>query len=107
MRGSLSVVLALALATGCHRAKPTVPAWPAPSTTADDGGESIDPHPTAVATSIEKSGDDDEVVGPTTEIVAKPTATVEVDKPATVSPPVQSTPDEVIMSEEIIIEIDD
>jgi hypothetical protein len=104
MRG-LPLVLFL---VACGSKAPAGPAWPAASTTADDGGESIDPHPTAVATSIEASDDKaDEKPADQPEIVAKPgTTAAEPDKPATVSPPTPIT-DDVIMSEEIIIEIED
>jgi hypothetical protein len=108
MRGWLPVLFVVAIAA-CGSKPPPGPAWPAASTTADDGGESIDPHPTAVATSIESSKDDDEDEKPADqpEIVAKPGAAVsEPSTPATVSPPTPVT-DDVIMSEEIIIEIED
>lgn len=109
MRGRLSVVLLALAFAGCHSAKPASPAWPAPSTTAEDGGESIEPHSTAVAASIERSDSDDEddaSVDVPAEIPAK-AATPEPDKPPTISPPTQPTSDDVIISEEIIIEIDD
>ena len=109
MRGSLRVaVLAVAIAaTGCHQAKPVALAWPTPSTTADDGGESIEPA-TTVASAVEKTDDAAVEAAPAAEIVAKPgAAAAEPEKPATVSPPTQPASDEVIMSEEIIIEIED
>jgi hypothetical protein len=107
MRGLLSVLLVVAIAA-CGSKPPTGPAWPAPSTTADDGGESLEPRSTAVATAIEKSEDEaPEKPADQPEIVAKPgAAAAEPETPATVSPPT-SVSDDVIMSEEIIIEIED
>jgi len=109
MRGWLPVLFVVAIAA-CGSKPPPGPAWPAASTTADDGGESLDPHPTAVATSIESSkdvADEDEKPADQPEIVAKPGAAVsQPSTPATVSPPTPVT-DDVIMSEEIIIEIED
>lgn len=106
-----SVWFAIVLAAaGCTGAKPTGPAWPAPSTTADDGGESIEPRDTSVAAAIEKADDSDAepAATPTAEIVAKPGATAEpADRPVTLSPPTHPTTDDVIITEEIIIEIDD
>ncbi len=111
MRRSLLAVAVLTIAIGCQKAKPVGPAWPAPSTTADDGGQSIDPPPTAVATLIEKSkddDDDDDKAKPDAEIIPKPgAASAEPEKSAVDAPASQATSDEVIMSEEIIIEIED
>ena len=96
--------LAIAIA-GCHPQKATGTAWPAASTTADDGGESIEPR-AAVTASVEKADEVDDVTA-VPEIVAKPgAAAAEPDKVPTVTAPTQPT-DDVIMSEEIIIEIDD
>ncbi len=106
---SLIVALALAFATGCHKASSTGPAWPASSTTAEDGGESIEPRSTAVAASVEKSEDvaDEKDEKPAADTAEKPAAASEPEKAPTVSPPTQPKDDEVIMSEEIIIEIDE
>jgi hypothetical protein len=105
----LAVALALPLGAGCHKASSSGPAWPAPSKTAEDGGESIEPRSTAVAASVEKSEDvtaekDDK---PATEAAEKPATASEPDKAPTLSPATQPKDDEVIMSEEIIIEIDE
>jgi hypothetical protein len=103
-----SVVVAILLGTAaCHGAKQTGPAWPAPSTTADDGGESIAPRDHAVA-AVEKSADasdDDDVVKP--DDTAKPAAASE-DKPATpAAQPATPAADDVFITDDIIIEIDD
>ncbi len=106
MRGWLSAVVFALATTGCQHAKTVPLGWPAASTTADDGGESIEPHPTSVATAVETS-DDDEAVAAVVVPDAKPAVVPEADKPATVTPPTQPPDGEVIMSEEIIIDIDD
>lgn len=102
-RLALLAVFALA---ACSHAKAKGPAWPEPSKTADDGGESLAPHEASpIAAAIEKSNDatpdaDDKPAA------AAPAAAVE-DKPATVSQPTTPASDDTIMSDEIIIEIDD
>lgn len=103
-----SVVVAILLAAGaCHGAKQTGPAWPAPSTTEDDGGESIAPRDHTVAV-VEKSADDvddDEKVKPAD--AAKPAVATD-DKPAPpAAQPTTPEVDEVIITDDIIIEIDD
>lgn len=103
-----SVVVAILLGlAACHGAKQTGPAWPAPSTTADDGGESISPHEQTVAAAVEKSADadkDDEDDKPADE--AKPDAASD-DKPATPSAQPTAPADDVIITDDIIIEIED
>ena len=69
----------------CGNAKASGPKWPEPSKTAEDGGESLAPRPSA-----------------TYAVVAEKAAEVEEDKPAATTPA-----EEVITTEEIIIEIDD
>lgn len=109
MRGCVTVLVCVLAAAGCQRSAATGPAWPAPAITDDDGGESLEPRQTSVATALEKA-DDDEPVEPVVE-AAKPAATpapaAEPETAAAVSPPTQPTTDEVIIHEEIIIEIED
>ena len=105
-----SLLLAILVAgAGCHGSKQTGPAWPAPSTTADDGGESIAPRETSVAAAVESSDEKDEPVA--TAAAAEPAKSAATpdsgDKPATVSAPTQPATDDLMISEEIIIEIDD
>jgi hypothetical protein len=105
VRGLLLFAL---LAGGCHGAKQTGPTWPAPSKTADDGGESIAPRTVGVASSLERAEDvkhedvDDEEKVPD---APKPAASTSGDKPA--EPSSQPVIDDVIMTDEVIIEIDD
>ena len=105
MRRLLLLVLAVA---ACGAPKATGPKWPEPSKTVEDGGESIEPHPSSTyAAAIEKSADVDEDK-PAAAAAATPAAASTDDKPATVTTPTaQPVIDEVIMTEEIIIEIDD
>ena len=102
---AFAVVVALG---ACSHGKATGPAWPAPDKPDPDDrdGESIAPHEAStVATALEKSDEsaakkDDE------PDEAVPAAATE-DKPATPAPSTQPSTDDVIMSDEIIIEIDD
>ncbi|HEY5945582.1 MAG TPA: hypothetical protein VIV40_08820 [Kofleriaceae bacterium] len=99
------LILVAALAA-CSHSKASGPKWPEPSTTAEDGGESIAPRPsTTYAAAIEKSADveDDK---PAAAVPATPAAATGDDKPAATPAAAPST-DDVIMTEEIIIEIDD
>jgi hypothetical protein len=103
-----TLVFLLAGSIGCHGAKATGPAWPAPSTTADDGGESIELQTTTVAASVEKSADaeKDEPSKPAAE--DKPAAPAAEDKSPTLSQP-QPAPstDDILMTDDLIIEIDE
>ncbi|HEY5920183.1 MAG TPA: hypothetical protein VIV11_00875 [Kofleriaceae bacterium] len=100
-------LLLVLVVAACGAPKATGPKWPEPSKTADDGGESIEPHPSATyAAAIEKSADTDEK--PAEATVATPAAAASDDKPATATPSIsQPVIDEVITTEEIIIEIED
>lgn len=102
-----ALLLVVALAA-CGPSKSKGPAWPAPSTTAEDGGESVAPQPSATYTAaIERSADADAKPAAETASAApgdKPTE----DKPATT--PTMSQPttiEDVFMSEDIIIEIEE
>jgi hypothetical protein len=94
----------------CTSAKPSGPAWPKMAETdpKEDGGESIDPRESnAVAAVIEKSEEPAEkkTEGEAATPAAATTATDE--KPAVPAAPTTAPTDEVITTEEIIIEIDD
>jgi hypothetical protein len=94
---------------GCGSAKAAGPKWPAPSTTAEDGGESLEPKPTATyAAALEKSAEA-EKKPEAKDIEDKPAATTTDDKPAT-TPSTEDKPattDDVMMTEEIVIEIEE
>jgi hypothetical protein len=104
------VVIAIALlASACGSRKASGPAWPEPSTTAEDGGESIEPRPTATyAAALEKSDAKAEEKTTAAASDEKPAASESKtdEKPATSS---ESSPtlEEILMTEEIIIEIEE
>jgi len=99
-------LLFVVMLSACTHAHTTGPAWPEPSKTADDGGESIAPHETsAVAAAIEKSEEPAEKAAAAEPEAAAKEAPAE-DKPAA-APAASPANDDVIMSDEIIIEIDD
>ena len=92
---------------GCGHPRTSGPKWPEPSKTADDGGESVAPAPSATyAAAIEKSAEasDDKPAAATS---STPSAKPDDDKPATAPAESKPTVEDVFMSEEIIIEIDD
>lgn len=100
------LVLVLVLA-GCGHSKASGPAWPAPSTTAEDGGESLDPKPSAsYAAAVEKS---EEPEPAKEEPAAEEAPTPEEDSSAAPETPEAAEPDsdEPVTTEEITIEIDD
>jgi hypothetical protein len=100
------LLLALAL-IGCGNAKASGPKWPEPSTTAEDGGESIAPRPSATyAVVAEKAAETEEAKPTPTATEAKPAAAATDDKPAA-TPTTTAPAEEVITTEEIVIEIDD
>lgn len=104
--GGLVIALVSTLAA-CHGQKVDSPAWPAASTTADDGGESLEPRPTSVASAVESSGSDEEEPAAVTDDVKPAAAPATPDTPGAAAPTGASPQGEVIMSDEIIIEIDD
>lgn len=106
MRRLLFVVIALAGA--CSHAKPSGPAWPEMAKTdpEEDGGESIAPR-TSIAAVIEKSAEPEEKrAEPEAEKPAATAATTDDDKAAPSDAPTPPATDDVINTEEIIIEID-
>lgn len=107
MRRVMLLMLAAGIAA-CGHGKQSGPAWPTPSTTADDGGESIEPRASsAVAAAIEKADEpeDKDAADPTEEKVE--TAAPSKDEPGQAPSASQPTQDDVIMTDEIIIEIED
>lgn len=103
-----SLLLAIVVAaSGCHGAKQTGPAWPAPSTTADDGGQSIEPRPTSVATSVEKSADNDDEDDKKADAPAAKSAATDEKPASTPTLPSAQPTEPVMLDDEIIIEVDD
>ena len=106
----MRAVLLSVLLVACGSPKTKGPAWPEPSKTADDGGESLAPRETSVAAAVEKSESDDDADDKPAEPAAKPAATAEpAEKPATTPTISQPQPivDDVIITEDIIIDIDE
>ena len=99
------MLLVVAL-VGCGRSKASGPAWPEASKTADDGGESIAPRPTATYAAVAEKASEPEPDKADAAPAATPAATTE-DKPAATPAATVTAPEEVITTEEIIIEIDD
>jgi len=106
----LAIALVSAVAA-CHGHRVDAPAWPAPSTTADDGGESIAPRRPAVAAAIEASEDDADADTDDDALAAKSDGSPAADANDADAPGTDSTDaspqGDVIMSDEIIIEIED
>lgn len=82
------------------------PAWPKSAARETDGGESLAPKPGSVVVSA-ADDDDDIVVAVPEKPAAK--ATVSEDKPETPRPvsPTVTAPDDIINTDDLIIEIDD
>jgi hypothetical protein len=100
------LLLAFALMS-CGNAKASGPKWPEPSKTADDGGESIAPRPSASYAAVAETAAEAEEEKPADKPAAATPAASTDDKPAT-TPATTTTPtEEVITTEEIIIEIED
>jgi hypothetical protein len=100
------VVLALA---ACAAPTARGPAWPRSRARDVDGGESLAPRAAARAVAAAAAADDkaDKLDRPATDKPAAPTggaATPATDKPAT---PAATTSDEPVMTEEIVIEVED
>jgi hypothetical protein len=92
----------------CGRGKASGPAWPAPSTTAEDGGESLEPRETStVAAALEKSEEPEDKKAEPAATPAAESPSDTGEKPAATPVPSPPIVDDVIMSDEIIIEIED
>ncbi len=98
MRLALLAVLLGACAVSSHE-----PAWPKGHTSETDGGESLAPHVARVVATAAKTDDDKPA---TPAVTTAPAAAATNATPAAVTAPAAAT-EEVIQSEEIIIEIDD
>lgn len=103
------VFLALVLLAGCGSSQVKGPAWPAPSTTAEDGGESLDPRPSAkYAAAVEKSAEPEPEENEAAEEPKVAADDEESEDTPEATPAAAQVPDEEeLMTEEIIIEIED
>jgi hypothetical protein len=108
MHRLLLVVAASVALAACGHSKASGPKWPEPSAKDEDGGESIAPRPSAqYAAAVEKSTDvDDDKPGDAKSDT--PATTSSGDTPAAAAAATsQPASDEPIMTDEIIIEIDE
>lgn len=103
------VFVALVLLAGCGSSPVTGPAWPAPSTTTEDGGESVDPRPSAkYAAAVEKSAEPEPKEKDAAEEPKVAADDEETEDMPEATPAAAQVPDdEELMTEEIIIEIED
>lgn len=102
--GLLVIVLA-----GCSTPAASGPAWPKPAVRGSDGGESLAPRPAAraIAAIVEDDKPADKAAA---DKPAAPPAGIPggsaADKPAAITP-AATPPDDPIMTEDIVIEIED
>jgi len=98
-------LLAVVLAS-CTHAATTSPAWPKASEPEKDGGESLAPHESKqISVAVEKSADETK---PEAKAEVKPAAAAPAEAGATPAAATATQPtEESIMSEEIIIDVDD
>lgn len=91
-------------------AKRSAPAWPKMTEKEVDGGESLAPKPSAVATADKDDDEDDAVEAKPAEKTekadAKPADKTET-KPADTKPDAKPSEEVIITTEEIVIEIDE
>ena len=98
---SFALVLLLAACGGSSRE----PAWPKQHVSENDGGESLAPHGSRSAAVAITSTGDDEAKPATAAIEAKPAATADATPAAAV--PAAPATEEVLQTEEIVIEVDE
>ena len=98
-------VAVMLLGAGCSGRAAHGPAWPRPHDKLADGGESLAPRVANPITAAAAAGDDVAIpeITPAVAVPATPAAT-----PATpTAAPAVKPPDDPVMTEELIIEIDD
>jgi hypothetical protein len=101
-------LLIVCVLAACGHSSASGPKWPEASVKEEDGGESLEPRPSATyAAAVEKSEDDKDDKPAAASSDETPEAPESDDKPATTSAPTQPANDDVITTEEIIIEIED
>jgi hypothetical protein len=106
-KASLASVLALGLAA-CGGSPDPGPAWPKPQASETDGGESLEPRQASSVAAIEKA--EDAKPSATEPAPASPTAAPAAAPAATPDAPAPEAPKEledVLTTEEIVIEIED
>ena len=104
MRRAVLVVAVLIAGCGAHR--DSGPAWPKMADKDTDGGESLTPRQGAMSVVAAADDDDDDI-----KVVAVPAAATPAGAAATAATPAATpaatAPEDTIMVEEIVIEIDD
>lgn len=108
LRTASLVGVLVGVLAGCGGAPERAPAWPKPSPSETDGGESLAPRQPSSVAAIEEAGDATPAAAaaPATAAGATPAAApAKADKPAAEAPSPRE-PD-VLTTEDIIIEIDD
>lgn len=105
------VLVAWVLLAACGSSAPKGPAWPAPAESDEDGGEPLDPRPSAkYAAAVEKSADREPEKGKDKEKPAAEEPAARSDTSATSSEatpePTETADDDLPITEEIVIEID-
>lgn len=102
----MRVVLVVVLLAACG-GTPRGPAWPKDRTPETDGGESIAPRPTTAV--LDDGHDEIELdfgITPSVE-KDKPIGEKKPETPTGVTPGTSTTPDPIIITDEIVIEIED
>lgn len=91
------------LLAACGGSRAGGPAWPQARAAETDGGESLAPRQPSAVAAIEEA--EDATPSPATAAVTPATPAAKPDKPS--SPETPAAKDEVLTTEEIIIEIED
>ncbi len=100
----LALLIGVLAACGGGSNRPT---WPKASASDSDGGESLAPKPGSIAVSASDDDDDDDIViEKPTEKPAAVKATEPSESPRPTAPTV-TAPDDVINTDDLVIEIDD
>jgi hypothetical protein len=99
------ILLVLAVAACTHSAA-TGPAWPKQHAKDDDGGESLAPRDPAKSVAVAAETSDDDAKPAATDAPAeKPAAAPAADGGAAAAAPATAQPEDVIQTEEIVIEV--
>lgn len=101
----LRAAFAILLVAACGAGRSSGPAWPKPQPSETDGGESLAPHQASSVAAVEAADSDPKASEPAAAAEKKPEKTEKpAEKPAEPAAPKEP---EVIMTEEIVIEIED
>ena len=99
------LLLVLAV-TACTHSAATGPAWPKQHVSDDDGGESLAPRDPAKEVAVAAAPSDDDADKPAaTDTAEAPPAAASATEGAAPSAPATAQPEDVIQSDEIVIEV--